>query len=58
MPPDGAQRFRAALSEAYPHVAERVRVTVHPGVGHIDGGRSAALKQNCLAWFLEAPASH
>lgn|SRR5829696_2246669 len=57
VPPDGAQRFRAALSEMYPHVAERVRVTVHPGVGHLDGGQSAALKQHCLAWFLETSAS-
>jgi dienelactone hydrolase len=57
VPPDGAHRFQAALKEAYPHVAERVRVTVHPGVGHMDGAWSAALTQNCMAWFLEAPAS-
>ena len=53
VPPDGAQRFQAALSEMHPHVAEGVCVTVHPGVGHLDGVRSAALLQNCMAWFLE-----
>jgi dienelactone hydrolase len=53
VPPDGAQRFQAALSEMHPHVAEGVCVTVHPGVGHLDGVRSAALLRNCLAWFLE-----
>ena len=52
---DGALRFQAALREAHPHAAERVRVTVHSGVGHIDGARSAALLQNCMAWFLEQP---
>jgi uncharacterized protein len=51
--PDGGQRFQVALSEMYPHVAEGVCVTVHPGVGHLDGARSAALLQNCMAWFLE-----
>jgi hypothetical protein len=51
VPADGTQRFRAALHEAYPNAAERVRVTVHAGVGHIDGGRSEALLRRCLAWF-------
>jgi len=51
VPADGAQRFRAALHEAYPSAAERVRVTVHAGVGHIDGGRSEALLRHCLPWF-------
>ena len=55
VPPDGAQRFRAALCEAHPHAAERVRVSVHPGFGHMDGGRSEALLGRCLAWFLEQP---
>jgi uncharacterized protein len=54
VPASGAQRFQAALSEAYPHVAERVRVSMHPGVGHLDGARSAALKQNCMAWFVRS----
>ena len=51
VPADGAQRFRAALGEAYPRAAERVRVTVHAEVGHIDGGRSEALLRRCLTWF-------
>jgi hypothetical protein len=41
-------RFRAAPSEAFPHVAERTRLGVHPGVGHVDGGRSEALLRCCL----------
>jgi dienelactone hydrolase len=56
VPPDGALRFQAALREAYPAVAERVRVTLHPGVGHLDGAQHPVLAQNCLAWFLESPA--
>jgi dienelactone hydrolase len=51
VPADGALRFRAAFHEADPRAAERVRVTVHGGVGHIDGGRSEALLRRCLAWF-------
>ena len=55
VPPDGALRFQAALRELYPAEAERVRVTLHPGLGHLDGGQSPALAQNCLAWFLGSP---
>jgi uncharacterized protein len=57
VPPDGALRFQAALRQADPAVAERVRVTLHPGVGHLDGAQHPALAQNCLVWFLESPAS-
>lgn len=57
VPPDGALRFQAALRAAYPQVAERVRVAVHPGFGHIDAAMSSSLSQNCLAWLLEGPAS-
>ncbi len=57
VPPDGAFRFQAALRNAYPHLAGRVRVTVHPGLGHIDAAKNPTLPQNCMAWFLQAPAS-
>jgi uncharacterized protein len=57
VPPDGALRFQAALREAYPAVAERVRVTLHPGIGHLDGAQNPTLARNCLAWFLESPTS-
>lgn len=53
VPPAGALRFQDALSEAFPDNAERVRVSLHPGVGHVDGGHSALLSQNCKAWFLQ-----
>jgi uncharacterized protein len=56
VPPGGALRFRAALRAAYAAVAERVRVTVHPGVGHLEGARHPAPARDCLAWFLESPA--
>jgi hypothetical protein len=51
VPADGALRFRAALAVAYPQAAERVRVTVHPGIGHLDGVRSPELQRRCLEWF-------
>jgi DNA-binding MarR family transcriptional regulator len=42
VPADGALRFRNALAAAHPDAAGRVRVTVHPGIGHLDGVRSPA----------------
>ena len=53
VPPDGALRFRDALTEAYPHAAASVRVTIHPGTGHLDAAENPALFQNCLAWLAE-----
>lgn len=44
VPPDGAQRFAAALGES-------VRVNVRPGLGHIDGGSSQELVDSCVAWL-------
>ena len=55
VPADGAQRFRAALDEVCPHAAERVRVRIHPGVGHVDGARNGLLLRSCLDWFLGQP---
>jgi hypothetical protein len=57
VPPDGALRFQAAMRQVYPQLEQQVRVTVHPGVGHIDGARSPTLAQNCMGWLLAAPAS-
>ena len=51
VPPDGALRFHAALGDAYPSAADRVPVTLHPGLGHIDGARSAGMRKHCLAWL-------
>jgi dienelactone hydrolase len=53
VPPDGALRFRDALAKAHPHAAERIRVTLHPGTGHIDAAQKPELFQNCLAWLTE-----
>jgi uncharacterized protein len=57
VPPDGALRFQAALRAAHPKMAERVRVSIHPDLGHIDAAKSSSLLRNCLAWFIEGSAS-
>jgi pimeloyl-ACP methyl ester carboxylesterase len=44
VPPDGAQRFAAALGED-------VRVNVRAGLGHIDGASSPQLIDSCIAWL-------
>jgi dienelactone hydrolase len=49
VPPDGAQRFRAALHFAFPEAAGRIRVTLHPGVGH---ETTPAMQQRSIDWFL------
>jgi uncharacterized protein len=54
VPPDGALRFQRALREAHPAAAERVRVSLHPGLGHLDGARDRALAGNALAWLLDS----
>jgi dienelactone hydrolase len=54
VPADGALRFQTALRAAHPTAGERVRVTVHSGIGHLDGVRSAELQQRCLAWLAES----
>jgi uncharacterized protein len=46
--PDSAFRFRDALANAYPHAAAGVRVTLHPGTGHMESAQKPALLQNCL----------
>jgi dienelactone hydrolase len=53
VPADGAMRFQSALRDTHPHAAERVRVTVHPGIGHLDAMRSGELHQRCLGWFRQ-----
>ena len=44
VPPDGAQRFAAALGED-------VRVNVRVGLGHIDGASSAELIDSGIGWL-------
>jgi hypothetical protein len=51
VPPDGAQHFHEALRFAFPAAAEHVRVNLHPGLGHLDGARSATATDNALDWL-------
>jgi dienelactone hydrolase len=48
LPPDGAVRFREALRDTYREHPDRLRVNLHPGVGHQS---TPAMWQNCLSWF-------
>lgn len=49
VPPDGALRFQSALQQTYQEQPDRVRVNLHPNVGH---HAIPAMWQNSLAWFL------
>ena len=48
MPPEGALRFKAALADAYRPCPEKLRVNLHPGVGHTT---TPEMWHNCLEWF-------
>ena len=50
VPPDGALRFQRALADVDGEMRGRVRVNLHPGVGH---AVVPAMIENCVAW-LEA----
>jgi uncharacterized protein len=47
VPPDGAERFKAALVELNADAGGRVRVTRHPGLDHFGGARSPDLMAAC-----------
>ena len=49
VPPDGALRFLAALQKTYEAQSDRLRVTLHPDVGHYP--MPDAMWENCLNWF-------
>ncbi len=49
VPPDGAQRFVAAMEAAYPECAENLDICLHEGVAH---AFTPAMWQNALEWFL------
>lgn len=51
VPPDGALRFEAALAARYPGNRDRIRVTVHPGLGHIEAAQDPAALANALSWL-------
>jgi len=48
VPADGALRFQAALAPVYGDAMTRLRVNLHPGVGH---GSTPAMQDNCVEWF-------
>jgi len=54
VPPDGALRFQAALREAYPVAGNAVRVSLIPGLGHMDFEEPKAWWSDCLTWFTRA----
>jgi dienelactone hydrolase len=54
VPPYGALRFRDALRRLDPLQAQRVRVNLHSGIGHIDGVQSPTLTDECVSWFLQS----
>ncbi len=49
VPPDGALRFQTALADCYGDQKEKLRVSLHEGVGHRPS--EAAMWANCKAWF-------
>lgn len=53
VPVDGAHRFRAALP---PAAAERVRVTVRPGLDHFGVCTDEAAIDACVAWLTASAA--
>lgn len=56
VPPDGAVRFQRALADAYPEIREHVRVTRHPGLGHLEAGGAPELTDRAIAWLTAALA--
>jgi dienelactone hydrolase len=48
VPPDTALQFRDALQDAYRAHPDRLRVTLHPGLGHTT---TDAMWHNCLEWI-------
>lgn len=54
VPPDGAQRFQAALRATYPENRDRVQVKLVPGLGHMDFIDPKPWWSDCLAWISES----
>lgn len=51
VPVAGAQRFQTALKTAYPEAADQVRITAHPGVGHLNALEHPEPQQHALDWL-------
>jgi dienelactone hydrolase len=56
VPPDGAFRFHSALREVYPPVADKVTVTLIPGLKHLDVRDSNLWWPNCLSLLTRPKA--
>ena len=52
VPPDGAQRFQAALRQSVPAAADPIRINLIPDTGHMDTNKRI-FWQNCLDWFTQ-----
>ncbi len=50
VPPDGALRFQKILADVYFEKTNRIRVNLHPNLGH---GSVPEMMDNCLVWFQE-----
>jgi dienelactone hydrolase len=48
VPPDGAERFAAALGRLYPSVREHIEIVRHPGTAH---QFTPAMFERCREWF-------
>ena len=51
VPAQAALQFQRTLNYASSAAATRMRVTVHPGLGHLDAVRNPELHRQCLEWF-------
>ncbi len=49
VPPDGALRFQTALQQTYQEQPDRLRVNLHPNIGH---QATPAMWHDSLEWFL------
>lgn len=54
VPPDGAFRFQMALQQTYQEQSDRLRVNLHPNVGH---QATPAMWHSSLEWFLRYSAA-
>lgn len=50
VPPDGAQRFAAALQPTYHNCPERLEICLHEGVAH---AFTPDMWRNCVQWFRQ-----
>jgi dienelactone hydrolase len=52
VPPDGAERFKARLTELDAEAGSHVRVTRHAGLDHVGGARSPELTAACAEFLV------